>query len=66
MIFKCIKSVPNFTIGKSYLVINEVTGSPSWKQYLILNDLSKEQWVYTTSFITINEWREKQLNKIEI
>lgn len=67
MIFKCTSSIPNFTVGKSYISINEMASvAIPWTQYLFLNDKGYNQWAYATSFISMNDWRKKQLELLEI
>ena len=65
----CINNIyheTELTIGKTYYFQKMTDGDDS--VYLITNDLG-EAWSFTSiadrsRWITIEEWREKQLNKI--
>lgn len=55
------------TYGKVYDVI-EVVGNYDFikNNYHILNDREFIQWYSVDTFVTIDEWRDKQLDKLGI
>jgi len=58
-----------FTPGKPYqiLEINYITQKkhkPSLKSYLVKNDFDIGEWVYSTSFLNHEEWRNNMINTI--
>ena len=52
------KEIP-FTIGKVY----ETNGGPA-AQYSVMSDVGELYNLSTSRFISLEEWREKQLDKI--
>lgn len=69
MIVVCTKERNNLTIGKQYNVI-VIKSNYEWDlvadDYLLLNDADKEDIVCENYFITLDEWRSKQLKKLSI
>lgn len=59
----CINSNegPNLTFGKKYQII-EIKKELFW--CTVTNDINEIQYFILSRFITIDEWRDKQLNKI--
>jgi hypothetical protein len=55
------KEGPNLTFGKKYKII-EINEKLFW--CTITNDINETQYYILIRFITLDEWREKQLNKI--
>ena len=53
-------SISPITPGKIY----ECVESFSNKDYFITNDTGFKSWELIENFITLQEWRDKQLNKI--
>ncbi len=77
MILICIKSGYRITKGKSYEAVTNVPLSPNFiknkglehnwisdMNYRIINDDGTRTWEFKENFITIDEYREKQLTKI--
>ena len=72
----CSKSLFNpdthkfqLTQGKTYEVIDsKQTPEQEWRDathmYKIINDDGKKRWYDKSMFITLEEWREQQLNEI--
>ena len=53
------------TPGKMYSDITSSLDEPMNKiAYLIVNDDGYKSWEYKENFIILEEWRDKQLNKI--
>lgn len=65
-----IKDFSEFTINKQYDVINmrkyiyDENGYNKHTYYHVVNDKGKLTSVSSNYFITLEEWRENQLNKI--
>lgn len=60
-------STKNLTINKKYRAtfdMVEATLSASGFYYTIVNDIGEKRDYYYTHFITLQKWRENQLNKI--
>ena len=56
----------NLTQGKTYEVIDSKQ-TPEQERphmYKIINDDGKQRWYDKSVFITLEEWREQQLNEI--
>ena len=64
----CITEDPffNLTYGKTYGVVESffAVDLSSITQYKIINDNDCERWYDEALFISIEEWREKQLNEL--
>lgn len=71
MVVVCIKNVyhnVNLTINKSYTVIDETDGlgliwTPS-DHYTVVDDIGKIVWYGSEIFITLDEFRSRQIDKI--
>ena len=59
--------VPPITIGKIYETAILSNTHDTWVEdmnYKIINDNGFSSWELIENFITLEEWREQQLNKI--
>ena len=59
-------SLLNLTQGKTYEVIDSKQ-TPEQERphmYKIINDDGKQRWYDKSMFITLEEWRDQQLNEI--
>lgn len=53
------------TIGKIYeSEVFSPSAFPATRDYLITNDSGYKSWEYRQNFITLQEWREQQINKL--
>ena len=64
----CIKKRPDLTIGKIYIILdkmyNDINNGVNPNSYLLIDDTKKKCWYNGDRFITLEEYREQQLNKI--
>ena len=59
--------IPPITIGKIYETVPKSNIGFNWIQemnYKIICDKGFGTWEFKENFITLEEWRDKQLNKI--
>ena len=67
----CIKTgkIKNLTEGKSYQLIKVSKGihldsNIEYKNFVVVNDAGIERMYSASRFMTVEKWRENQLNKI--
>jgi hypothetical protein len=65
----CINKVDGFTIGRKYKVLGSKPRYFDWDivpddLYILLDDNNKKCEVDMDKFISIKEWRKKQINKL--
>lgn len=54
------EKIQNLTIGKIY----ETYDRPDYSSIVVINDIGNEVLYSSSRFITLEEWRERKLNKI--
>ena len=65
----CINKVDGFTIGRKYKVLGSKPRYFDWDiidddLYILIDDNDKKSEVDMEEFISIKEWRKKQINKL--
>lgn len=57
--------VSNLTLGKVYDSLTDIIDTSKYR-IVIVNDKGVKEWYNNELFISLEEWREKQLNDLRI